>query len=285
MAAAKRRWWQVPQLWHHRGWLRCARETSTAAWCKCRLMHLARICPWGISRLFGHVQGTPALCAGCNMLSHGRSGFTPSACADWCLLPVCLRLVIAFCPCCILPSAFCLLPVQSCPLRPAFCSQSLPSAYTAFCLSPCGQSLPSAWAVRQGYGKLMSLGKASQQVHQASTYAVLLQGLVSNSIKINNCLATEVIQHSVCEPHTTMQASVRVCVCTHVCPSLAASTQAATRHWQQHDSCISRSAKLSEAAVPSTVTTRLPLPLVSFQKPLLQVLACIFEVRLLSACP
>lgn len=30
------------------------------------------------------------------------------------------------------------------------------------------------------------------------------------------------------------------------------------------------SAKLSEAAVPSTVTTRLPLPLVSFQKPLLQ---------------
>ena len=41
-----------------------------------------------------------------------------------------------------------------------------------------------------------------------------------------------------------------------------------------------RSAKMSEAAVPSTVTTRLPLPLVSFQKPLLQVLVCIFGGRL-----
>ena len=126
----------------------------------------------------------------------------------------------------------------------------------------------------------MSLGKASQQVHQASIYAVVLQGLVSNSKQLPDHRS---ILHSVCEPHTTMQASVHVCA--HVCPSLAASTQAATRHWQQHDSCISRSAKLSEAAVPSTVTTRLPLPLVSFQKPLLQVLACIFEVRLLSACP
>jgi len=41
-----------------------------------------------------------------------------------------------------------------------------------------------------------------------------------------------------------------------------------------------RSANSSEAAVPSPVTTRLPLPLVSFQKPLLQVLVCIFGVGL-----
>jgi len=51
-----------------------------------------------------------------------------------------------------------------------------------------------------------------------------------------------------------------------------------------------RFANLSEAVVPSTVTTRLPLPLVRFQKPLLQVLICIslsleLGFKLLSTCP
>ena len=251
-------------------------------------MHLARICPLGISRLFGHVQGTPALCAGCNMLSHSGSWFTPSACADWCLLPVCLRLVIAFCPCCILPSAFCL----SCIILAAFCLTrvalcALPSAANR-CLLP---NLPSACHPAASHCLLLGLcakAMASSchlaRLHSRCTKLVFMLSCCKVWFQVlNNCLTTEVILHSVCEPHTTMQASVRVCA--HVCPSLAASTQAATRHWQQHDSCISRSAKLSEAAVPSTVTTRLPLPLVSFQKPLLQVLACIFEVRLLSACP
>ena len=68
---AKRRWWQVPQLWRHRGLLRCARATSTAACCKCRLMRSARTCPWGTFRLFGHVQGMAAVCAECKMLSCG----------------------------------------------------------------------------------------------------------------------------------------------------------------------------------------------------------------------
>ncbi len=76
--------------------------------------------------------------------------------------------------------------------------------------------------------------------------------------------------------HIQLRRQARACVCVRVCVRLS---------WLQGIgstmTCVPlRSANSSEAAVPSPVTTRLPLPLVSFQKPLLQVLVCIFGVGL-----
>ena len=144
------------------------------------------------------------------------------------------------------------------------------------------------WGCATSYGKLISDGKGSQQglqqVYQASTYAVLLPGLVSGS-KLpghrSESIQSVCVCVCVCVSHTQPcgRAISCVCACASVLP-----WPNAHQLLQGIDSnmpCLPfRSANSSKAAVPSTVTTRLSLPLVSFQKPLLQVLVCIPGVQL-----
>ncbi len=146
----------------------------------------------------------------------------PSACAASYLLPFA-------CP--VIPFASCLLPVNLQPMI-AFCLRCLLLVQLLPLIVFC-------WGCATSYGKLISDGKASQQglqqVYQASTYAVLLPGLVSGSklpghrSESIQCVCVCVCV-CVCEPYTTMQPGnlMRVCVC--VCPLLAKCTSAATRH-------------------------------------------------------